>query len=436
MSDFFKSTQYRHRIFLSGIAGSGKTALLNKIVFDWASKEKCVHKFNFIFYIELSKLSKGESIFDYCSRNYFGNYMIKEEHFEKFLEDQNALLIFDGYDELHMGNEQVNEVLEGRQYRDCSYVCSSRPGKMIKGNKFHVTYTICAISDTDVSNFFETFEKINKKVTVSFKDHPLTSLLTVPIFIWFHAIISLYLPDEKTDNMKTRSDYYGCIIRALKNKYVIRSGLEANTVEEQLEQISAKAFECLCGNKQYFEINDKDKGDLSWLVDFGIVSKLSMLRSLESGYIYKFTHRTIMEYLAARYVRDDPDNIDENVRKIEATGTSWFHYFVCGQLEEPSQKKQMFEILKDIKPKDEPLYILECVAESNFFEGLNECAGFFPNDVSLDTRYNLLYIQMGLYILLSKCDQYKLNALSIDCDGVDVKNKLRILIQLLRKNEK
>ena len=448
------SSTDRHRIFISGIAGSGKTTLLDKITFDWARKNKGIKhldEFDFIFLIKLSQLSSYR-ISTFCLQKYFRN-KLSEKTFIEISEQNKVLFILDGYDEFDQTNQELNHLFQGEVYQNCSFLCTSRPGTQIEDRYFDINYNIRGLSEQNVKLFLNRFRNhYNVQSLLPSENHPLRPLLSVPIFLWFYALLHEELKVYEND-VPTRTKLYEQILNALKKKYVKRVKINnEKELTQTLKVLSKQAYHCLCEDRLWFKgdfnnndvskyMSERQLSEESRMTALGVVVKQRKRNDLNSESVFTFSHKTFLEYLAAQYVCESKKTIRDLLSNVkECTdenrrNASLFLQFVLGHLKDSSKLETVFQNFVPDLSKDEH-YGLECVAECDFFKSLKKSwSRYIPEEVTLDMSSNTSYLQKGLDIMTLKCKTYKLKRVNVHCHNTTVRGKMAILYRVLSRAE-
>ena len=315
MNDLFLKTDstecqdfFRHQMFISGEAGSGKTTLLNKITQDWAKKRediKILLQFDFVFLVKLSQISTLK-LSSFCLQQYFKKYFLSELSFNKIVQKKKVLFVLDGLDELNSNNQDLKNLLEGTLYQSSSFLVTSRPGVEYKGS-FHNNFSIRGLSEKNVDYFLGQFRKVSNTASLlPHLNHPIRSLLKVPIFLWFYALLHEELSIDKHEAL-TRTQLYTLIVDALKKKCLNRvSAIKESDLLKASKSLSKKAYHCLCEDRlwnknKYFE--DSNTEELSRHTEefrettLGIIIKQRKTTNLTSESVFTLSHRTILEYV-------------------------------------------------------------------------------------------------------------------------------------------
>ena len=172
----------------------------------------------------------------------------------------------------------------------------------------------------------------------------------------------------------------------------------------------------------------------------GFVVKQKSRKDLGSESVFTFSHKTILEYLATQYVCKSGEDVCKLLLKVkECTDenrreSSLFLQFVFGHLKGSPKIETVFK--KFVPRSFWSLYGLECVAECGFFKSLDKFwSEYIPAKVTLYMSSNPLYSQLGLDIMTSECETYKLETLTIIYNNTDARGKMTILYKLLAKAE-
>ena len=460
MNNLFPDSENRYRIFIEGEAGSGKTTLLDKLAYDWSRKSQTKIKnlpdFKFVFLVKLSQLSSDDDISSYCIRHYFQNSYMTENLFEYITKKCKVLFIFDGLDELCKGHKEFNDLLKGRKYITCSFLVTSR-FRSANVKTLDTQYIINGLTNADIKGFLS-----KRDCPYPQENHPMKPLLKVPIFLWFYALLhdDTYFKELASNPHKysvlSRSELYSLIMDALQRKCHKRmtnmciGNKEKKNLKKAIYGLSEKAYVCLCENTLWYRKaiyenkttrkrkNPKNVPQLS-IEEFretalGLVNKRKQQHNLKPETIYVFSHKSLMEWLAAKYVCTKLKHIYKLLSKVNEIAdesglqSSLFLKFVFGYAKDSVVVKGLFDkyIMSSAKTS---LYGLECVAECGGYKGIEQWLPFIK-EVELDMTCNTLYAQLGLKVIRS-CIEYKLETLKIKCDHSDLQGDKALLEYLV-----
>ena len=415
-----------HRILVEGETGSGKSTLLDKLTYDWATRKEDITnllQFDLIFLIKVSQLSTS-SLSEYCVEHFYKDTDSAILFFSNCVENNNVLFLIDGLDELgNSSNQDLEDLFNGHIYPSCSFVVTSRQGIDFTGHVGN-SYTIRGLDNESITTFLKRYKTIMylDYSLECFPNHPFRPLLKVPMFLWFYVLLYKELVD--TNDLTNRTELYTKVVNALKR----RAKLPGKT----LCYLTEEAYNCLCKGNLRFSLSDQEEHQMKSFKTLGFLD-------VKNSDIV-FTHKQIMEYLAAEYVcnNNTKANIIDLIAEVEEyrnkarPKTSLFLQFIFGHLSEPSKINEVFQ--KYVPPfSDNSLYGLECVAECGFFAELNEYwHTYIPNKVTLDMSQYTLFSQKGLHEMITSCQEYQLECLICVCNNTDIRDVL-ILSKLFCK---
>ena len=434
----------KQRILVKGRPGTGKTTMINKMAYDWATHKNTISELNsfvLLFVVRGSELSQDESILEHIMRTYALKSLLSIDVLKKIITKNKTLLLFDAYDEQNHEGNKMKEFLKPETFKLVTVVLTSRPGKTINiEDDFDIEFNIEALRDSDIEMFLKKYSEISdtKIIDIDLKGYALRPLLKIPLFLWFFVILG-----EKTFenvDLSKRTILYKAIMDAMV-KRTIHKGKGSLTKEEASiarREICGVAYKCLCNDDAHY------KGDISKnAASFGFVTSSRKLTDLCDGItVYQFTHKSIYEYLAAEHVANqDPDHIVNMMRSVpecEDVGrkrSSLFQFFVCGLVKK--QQNIILNIFSKLVPEDKVNfsgYTLECIAEIGWFEKLRE---LWPtrvsNDIHLQLQDYAIYKQKGLQYLLN--GDYKLKKLTVACANIDIADDVSVIVDLIKQSE-
>ena len=222
-----------------GVAGSGKSSAMAKLVLDWAENDEPAdldqqqtnilrEKFDFVFMLLLKAIDCDISLEKVIIQQLeLENKAITEDEIKTVLDNSNYLLILDGYDEYRKGtNSAIDSAVSGK--RGNSFVLiTSRPGYMEKEDRDQMDgkIQINGLSDKNVIDFINRYfdeDQISQSATTSedpevpkvssqeFKTkvrrlgRAIYGLLKIPILLLMVIVLFVEtesLPEKRTDIM-------------------------------------------------------------------------------------------------------------------------------------------------------------------------------------------------------------------------------------------
>ena len=120
----------RKKVLIKGDPGKGKTTLMKKMGWDWATG--VFKKFSIVFFVFLKLVKPQETIENIIIHQHpiLKATSVKPSRVKQILETfgDRCLIIFDGLDEHALGkNEDVLEIIRGEQLPFCYIIVTSRP---------------------------------------------------------------------------------------------------------------------------------------------------------------------------------------------------------------------------------------------------------------------------------------------------------------------
>ncbi|XP_050785766.1 NACHT, LRR and PYD domains-containing protein 3-like isoform X2 [Gopherus flavomarginatus] len=206
----FRTRHVPLSVMVSGVAGVGKTTLVQKFVFDWATG-KHYQKFAFVFFFkfrDLNAIIEKRSLESLICQT----YPHLRDKLPRVLEDPEKLLfIFDGLDEsktdlkLNRGGSQelcrnpedvkpvtviVTSLLKQTLLKGCSVLLTSRPSKLssLEAGVFHRVASIVGFLSKERERYFSMFfgdERVSREAFAYVRDSQvLYTLCYNPSYCW------------------------------------------------------------------------------------------------------------------------------------------------------------------------------------------------------------------------------------------------------------
>ncbi|XP_066467173.1 NACHT, LRR and PYD domains-containing protein 12-like [Tiliqua scincoides] len=356
----FRSKRKPLSVMVSGVAGVGKTTLVQKFVFDW-TKGKHYQKFSFIFYFKFRDLNTVgprtslESLIlkEYPSlRDKLGTILQKPE---------DLLFIFDGLDEsnsnLNLSRNRcpnfctqpgdvkpvdviVASLVNQNLLKGCSVLLTSRPSKLaqLETGVLHRVTSIVGFLSQEREQYFKNFfgdHAVAQKALAHVRDSQvLYTLCYNPSYCW----ITCTALQPCFSGKKGQAPPLPKTVTQLFVGYV-KHMLDHHTRElperEELRKMLIKLGELAgFGLKNHILVFDQDhlesfslKGS-PWLTAFLVESIHG--DGLSSQVTYTFVHLTVQEFFAAlvHYLDFKQDNFDDTMRRVDASEGGEYEIFL------------------------------------------------------------------------------------------------------------
>ncbi|XP_078598241.1 NLR family CARD domain-containing protein 4-like [Branchiostoma floridae x Branchiostoma japonicum] len=312
-------------ILIEGEAGGGKTTFLSKEALDAISqKTELGKRHDITLLIRLREVRKGETIeemvWDQCVDETTEG--INKQAIRKILKRNKSRVLFllDGYDELRpearAAGQAIPKLLSGKLYPNSTIVITSRPSAGVQQHTrpdCHVN--IMGFSEEHVETYMQQYFTVVKKQELAEKlaehvedNELLISLIYAPMFLMLVCV--LWEEDQKMVSTGTMTGLYDNLLTCLVRKHCKREGVDMPTeglpteVAESLLQLGKLALEALLRNETLLDLTEVEKEKVNWelLLKLGVVSLEDSSSKLHPRKQLNFSHKTMQEFLAGRYV--------------------------------------------------------------------------------------------------------------------------------------
>ncbi|GCB81635.1 hypothetical protein scyTo_0022541 [Scyliorhinus torazame] len=353
---------------VSGVAGIGKTVLLQKIVYDWANNQ-CFNNFEFILqfsFRDLNLINKPTS---------FRNLVLrKNSHLSKGLDvvfeaAEKLLIILDGFDEFRLCSslagdcyitdpdeegdlvDIIHSLLRRELLMGASILLTSRPTAVsyIPVETIDRFVIITGFSERDIRNFFLKYyqgEEVGGQMFLRVKGNDvLFTLCFVPAFCYI--VCSVFKQDEGEcqKEPKTMSDIYSRYLSVLLRHHSRPQLTGEEPLTHTLRNLGSLAYSKLLQHNTLFYQHDLQAHSVQLdtlvnsFLDETCVQEPDGVQS-----VFSFTHFTIQEFFAALHYILEPEpfpdlmNVDTMIDYTIASGfLDIFQRFLSGLLSERNQ---------------------------------------------------------------------------------------------------
>ena len=328
-------------VIIRGIAGIGKSTLIDMFTFKWAKKELRRQDFDFVFKFtcrEINEISdEVHSLEDLFKRKFPSIFDIID------LQDlaeisERILIIVDGLDELkniYQMDDACNSTINQEAYlRVVSDLINTKCNEMFKNHKTFAcgrpkacefvkaqlsrtckikTIELCGFNRENIRKYILNFfnkdqvkaEKVQKAIDSSSN---LKVMSSVPVFLW--VICNVYSENliDRQINTNTELYFYTCLI-FLRNHLQTSSNKYNNLIDVVNDQVIIEVVYSLMvlSVKTYMQnqviFTDKDIKEVKCPVHLeqtGFIVKYSRGKTDESK--YQFRHLILQEFLCALYL--------------------------------------------------------------------------------------------------------------------------------------
>ncbi|KAJ1081460.1 hypothetical protein NDU88_001642 [Pleurodeles waltl] len=365
----YRSHRMPNSVIVTGVAGVGKTTLVQKFVFDWVEK-KHYQKFAFVFLFKMREVNKHQELS--IEQLLLHEYPYLRDGLQKILEDpQKLLFIFDGLDESkqpvdlgisanHLCNSPsdmrtipiiVASLVRQTLLKGSFVLVTSRPRnlKKLEAGLFHRAAEIIGFLNKERERYFLRFydsEDTSRAVFNYVKDTDvLYTLCYNPSYCWITctALRSCFTQTSgcPSDPPKTVTQLFVYFI----SNILMNHSHPTKTTREEITQIGRLADHGI--KNQIFIFHDEDLN--TFHVTLGKIMSCFMLENIsnDSKMTHEFLHLTIQEFLAALsyYIDHSDDKFKKLTERISSCTDGQYDIFIrflAGLSHQPSRS-----VLKD-----------------------------------------------------------------------------------------
>ncbi|XP_078682079.1 NLR family CARD domain-containing protein 4-like [Branchiostoma floridae x Branchiostoma belcheri] len=319
-------------ILIEGEAGGGKTTFLSKEALDAVSqKTELGRRHDIVLLIRLREVREGETIeemvWDQCVPQTSG---IEAQSIGTILQrkESRVLFLLDGYDELRPEARAVGQaipkLLSGKIYLNSTIVITSRPSAGVQQyTRPDCHVHIMGFSRSHVWRYMQQYftvvgkQELTKTLAVHVNSYQLlNTLIYIPMFLMFVCL--LWEEDQEMVSTGTMMGLYDNLLTCLVRKCCKREGVDMPTeglpteVAESLLQLGKLALEALLRNETLLDLTEVKREKVNWelLLKLDVVSLEVSSSKLHPRKQLNFSHKTMQEFLAGRYVAHAQVNQD------------------------------------------------------------------------------------------------------------------------------
>ncbi|XP_035684209.1 NLR family CARD domain-containing protein 4-like [Branchiostoma floridae] len=328
-------------ILIEGEAGGGKTTFLSKLALDAISQKTELGKqHNVVLFIRLREVRVGETIeemvWDQCVDDTAEGIDVHSIRAILQRNESRVLFLLDGYDELQpearAPKQAIPELLDGVMHPKSTIVITSRPSAGVQQyTRPDCHINILGFSPEYMVKYVRKYFMKNSELAEDFirqyfivkPEHShlaiddliflknqdiLSNLIQTPVFLMFVCV--LWEEDQEMVSTGTMTGLYDNLLTCLVTKHCRREEVDMPTeglpteVAESLLQLGKLALEALLRNETLIDLTEAKREKVDWelLFKLGVVSLEVSSSKLHPRKQLNFSHKTMQEFLAGRYV--------------------------------------------------------------------------------------------------------------------------------------
>ena len=334
------TTTSPRNILIQSVAGGGKSTLCNRLAYLWANNSAEIQRldnFDLVFLIKVNLIQPDDkSIYDYITNELLPDV----DNISDVIKDLKMLFIVDGYDELRGKENVIDDLVAKHVCPQSTVILTTRYGQTPALEYFSNGFGITSLSTNDVQTFLSKFPRSTDATLthINLDTHPLGAILSTPLFLWFYYLLGEEV--FKGVDVSSRTSLFTHIVDGILHKASKRLNKTEAECNEAVQKLERAAYECLCNDQLHF---GKPLSALS--ANLGLVKQAQSHLKLKSHTTYTFTHKSLAEYLTAKYiVRQTDGDLNVMLSKIpevqnpERRQASLVLFFVCGLLTTDDQQ--------------------------------------------------------------------------------------------------
>ncbi len=312
----------RKKVILQGSPGMGKSTMVSKMVYDWATDVWTT--FTVVFLISLKLVRPGQAIENIIVDEDVNPVLYDEEYDPELIRSilkihgEKCLLIFDGLDELrHNDNDEVIKIIQDKKYRSCNILLTSRPHTVDPYmKKFFTQATLRGFNEEVAKSHIKDMLREKEKVHAVFEFAQENQRIGFyemwqnPMLLLFICILVNDDNLDLTNKYLTLDEIYENLHLCLYKRYTTRKGIvfdvdQWNQIMIKLGKMARRGLE---RGELLYKISDIENEVGKEAFNFGIIvgyRDRRIIRDLSADLWVCFLHRSIQEFLAAKYIHNE-----------------------------------------------------------------------------------------------------------------------------------
>ncbi|XP_074650995.1 uncharacterized protein LOC141905837 [Tubulanus polymorphus] len=342
------------RILITGMTGTGKTTLCQRLTYDWATLNAFFpHEYPLLISIDLKTITG--SIRDYIRQQLTTDYNQNANDIWQILETNQNDVIFmlDGYDELSVARDhEIYDLIERKILPDTTIVMTTKNIYKQSLNQFKIRLTLkgfekrrigefikkySALTKTPIERFFPLHEKIHAAQELT-----LRKFAKRPLFLLYMCAFCL----EGKLALTTETMFMEQYVVAMQRMNVNISGETITQVRRATKQLQQVALSSLRNHKLIFDLDQNADSEQATVQihNLGFLRKMS--RDDERLNVYYFTNKIVQDFFVAMMFHGMKiEDLWEHVPQL--INDPWFHNvcrFLCG-LRRKDTKTDLLKII-------------------------------------------------------------------------------------------
>ncbi|XP_038045850.1 uncharacterized protein LOC119720280 [Patiria miniata] len=313
-----KTEELIKRLIFFGMGGVGKSTIFDKIAYDWADEtSEILKRFKLVFLLKMCALSQESDLVDSTFDQLLGEKSgIEKDELDKFIlaNPNEVLILLDGFDEMKTKKldaalfGSILKALNRTVYQECFICVSSRPSRLetlmsetlVQNPCTHVE--VLGFTDEDVHEYVKKFfdkdpDSRNALIQTIEKSNTQRGFATNPLFL----LLMCLLWRENKQLPETTSRLFNAAV----DHMFTRKRISGEDVSKTVISIGQTALLGLMSANQKFSFQEDEfePRALDLALKAGILTKQRVIKNCKSHNNIQFTHKTMQEYFAAKYLQ-------------------------------------------------------------------------------------------------------------------------------------
>ncbi|ELT89818.1 hypothetical protein CAPTEDRAFT_188209 [Capitella teleta] len=303
------------RLLIEGDPGIGKSILCQFLAYEWSHGSRRdhprglanIHKFDLVFYLKAEDLKHQDSIAEAIRCHPLPkDFKISSDVLEELLKTVAVLFLIDVYDEGCVDNSHLDQLIEKNHLRKSSLLLTSRRHFL----RHKLNYFNCRLSLEEydknqqlnhVKKLAEHENMLVNQFDLLLENDEISGICSNPLYLTLLCL----LYTEEGCSINSRTDLF-C---AMHEFILLKASGRMNVTQEDMEQqvmrpLYKLAFDAYQKNEYLIQEHDLQNTScgMDAIIQVRYLIKHITVSRLQAKLQHRFTHTTVMEFLAAKHL--------------------------------------------------------------------------------------------------------------------------------------
>ncbi|ELT89816.1 hypothetical protein CAPTEDRAFT_188207 [Capitella teleta] len=266
-----------------------------------------IHKFDLVFYLKAEDLKHQDSIAEAIRCHLLPeDFKMSPNNLEELLQTTTVLFLIDAYDEAYVDNLLLEKLIEKKHLRKSSLLLTSRRHFLRhKLNYFNCRLSLEGYDKTQQLNHVKKLAE-HENIPVNqfdslLENDEISGICSNPLYLTLLCL--LYTEEEFSINSRTD------LFCAMHEFILLKASGRMNVTQEDMEQqvmhpLYKLAFDAYQNNEYLIQEHDLQNTScgMDAIIQVGYLIKHITVSRLQAKLQHRFTHTTVMEFLAAKHL--------------------------------------------------------------------------------------------------------------------------------------